>query len=144
MATGYRPELGISNELNSSEAAYYQSLIGILRWIVELGRPDICVEVSKVTSHMVMPRRGHLDQIYHIFGYLNKSRNSKIVFDPTPPEIPDNPFQRHGWRNTVYSTAMKNSLPMLLNLREMDSLCVLMSISITLVTLQLGDHGQAL
>ena len=63
MATGYRPELGTSNELNPSEAAYYQSLIGILRWIVELGRPDICVEASKVTSYMLMPRRGHLDQV---------------------------------------------------------------------------------
>ena len=33
----YRPELDISRELNDADAAYYQSLIGILRWIVELG-----------------------------------------------------------------------------------------------------------
>jgi len=39
MSSGYRPELDTSNELNPSEAAYYQSLIGILRWIVELGDP---------------------------------------------------------------------------------------------------------
>ena len=35
--TTYRPEFDVSRELNVADAAYYQSLIGILRWIVELG-----------------------------------------------------------------------------------------------------------
>jgi hypothetical protein len=34
----YRPELDISPELDDSWTNYYQGLIGILRWIVELGR----------------------------------------------------------------------------------------------------------
>ena len=42
MRTAYRPELDVSPELEPAEAAYYQSIIGILRWIVELGRVDIC------------------------------------------------------------------------------------------------------
>ena len=37
LTTTYRPELDVSRELNETDAAYYQSLIGILRWIVELG-----------------------------------------------------------------------------------------------------------
>ena len=37
LTTTYKPELDISRELNEVDAAYYQSLIGILRWIVELG-----------------------------------------------------------------------------------------------------------
>ena len=37
LTTTYRPELDISRELNVADAAYYQSVIGILRWIVELG-----------------------------------------------------------------------------------------------------------
>lgn len=40
--TSYRPELDVSPKLSSTKSAYYQSLIGILRWIVELGRVDIC------------------------------------------------------------------------------------------------------
>ena len=35
--TTCRPELDIPRELNVADAAYYQSLIGILRWMVELG-----------------------------------------------------------------------------------------------------------
>ena len=32
-STGYRPETDISPELSPSDAAYFQSLIGVLRWI---------------------------------------------------------------------------------------------------------------
>ena len=37
LTTTYRPELDVSRELNETDAAYYQSLVGILRWIVGLG-----------------------------------------------------------------------------------------------------------
>ena len=37
LTTTYRPEFDVSRELNVADAAYYQSLIGRLRWIVELG-----------------------------------------------------------------------------------------------------------
>ena len=53
--TSYRPELDISAELDPTEAAYFQSLIGILRWLVELGRIDICLECSMLSIHMVLP-----------------------------------------------------------------------------------------
>ena len=61
--TTYRPELDVSPELGATEAAYYQSLIGILRWMVELGRVDICLEVSMMSSHLALPREGHLEQV---------------------------------------------------------------------------------
>ena len=63
----YRPEIDISPELNATDAAYYQSLIGILRWMVELGRVDImCMEVSMMSSSLALPREGHLNQVFHI------------------------------------------------------------------------------
>ena len=37
LTTTYRPELDISRELSVADAAYYQSLIGILKWLDELG-----------------------------------------------------------------------------------------------------------
>lgn len=40
-ANGYAPELDQSPELDPPLASYYQSQIGILRWMVELGRIDI-------------------------------------------------------------------------------------------------------
>ena len=61
--TSYRPELDVTDVLNPIDSAYYQSLIGILRWMVELGRVDICLEVSMLSSHLAMPRQGHLEQL---------------------------------------------------------------------------------
>jgi hypothetical protein len=52
----YCPELDISEELGSEEASYYQSQIGILCWMVELGCVDIITEVSMLASQMAMPR----------------------------------------------------------------------------------------
>ena len=46
LSANYGPELDTSPELGPDEATYYQSLIGVLRWIVEMGRVDITVEVS--------------------------------------------------------------------------------------------------
>ena len=56
MSTDYRPEIDISTELDAADASYYQSLIGVLRWIVELGRVDICCEVSMLSSCLALPR----------------------------------------------------------------------------------------
>lgn len=99
--TGYRPEIDISRELAGEEASYYQSLIGILRWMVELGRVDICLEVSLMSSHLALPREGHLECLFHIFAYLEKFHNAEMVFDPTEPQIDPNAFKRQDW---TYST----------------------------------------
>jgi hypothetical protein len=110
--TSYRPELDVSSELGSVEAAYYQSLIGILHWIVELGRVDICLEVSVMSSHLVLPREGHLEQTLHIFAYLKKYHNSELVFDPTYPEIDKASFERQDWTATEFGdVAGKEELP---------------------------------
>ena len=43
---GYRPEMDDSCELKADGLQYYQELIGVLRWMVELGRVDILLETS--------------------------------------------------------------------------------------------------
>lgn len=69
------------------DAAYFQSLIGILRWIVELGCVDIATEVSLLSLRLSLPREGHLQQLYHIFSYLEKNHNTELIFDPSIPDI---------------------------------------------------------
>eukprot|EP00957_Ditylum_brightwellii_P211593 15366351-Ditylum_brightwellii.AAC.1 len=62
MEAEYRPELDSTPVLSLSDSTYYQSLIGMLRWMIELGRIDICLEVSLMASHLVMPREGHMTE----------------------------------------------------------------------------------
>lgn len=67
----YKPEDDNTTELEPPDAAYYQSLIDVVRWIVvELGRVDIATEISVMSSCMALPRFGHMMQLYNIFAYL--------------------------------------------------------------------------
>jgi hypothetical protein len=79
----YRPELDSTMICNDDEASYYQNLIGVLRWIVELGRIDIHYEVACLSQYLVNPRRGHLHQALHVFKYLDIHKESFLSFDPT-------------------------------------------------------------
>ena len=94
MQTTYRPELDVSPELKDADAAYYMSLIGILHWMVELGRVDICLECSMMSSHLALPREGHLEQLFHIFAYLKKYHNTELVYDPSDPMIDESQFRQ--------------------------------------------------
>ena len=107
---GYRPEIDVSEELEPGEASYYQHLIGILRWMVELGRVDICTEVSMMSSHLALPRRGHLDALFHMFGYLKGHHNSEMVFDPSEPDVDLEDFKREDWSLSIYGD-VKEEVP---------------------------------
>ena len=114
LSNGYRPEVDVTEELGESEASYYHSLIGVLRWIVELGRADICTEVSMMSSHLALPRKGHMEQLLHIFGYLKKHSNAEMVFDPSAVDFELSDFPRRDWTYSIYNcdeSDLKEELP---------------------------------
>ena len=95
---GYKPEIDVSEPLNPEEASYYQTIIGVLRWMVELGRIDIATEVSMLSSHLAYPRDGHLEAAIHVMSYLKTKHNSRLVFDPSYPDINENDFKVCDWK----------------------------------------------
>jgi hypothetical protein len=97
MTTNYHPELDATPVLDDNEANYYQAQIGVLRWACELGRVDILLEVSLLSSYTAQPRAGHLDQLLHIFAYLKKHKRSKVVFDDTSPVFSETRFKEVDW-----------------------------------------------
>ena len=82
--------------------AYCQSLIGVLRWMVELGRVDICLETSAMSSHLALPREGHLAQLFHMFAHLKKYHNAEMVFDPSDPVINESDFELQDWTSSEF------------------------------------------
>jgi hypothetical protein len=97
MSQGYRPEIDTTPELDAKRANYFQGLIGVLRWICELGRIDILVDVAMLSRFLASPRRGHLDQAFHIFAYLKRYNRSSMVFDDTEPVFDESRFQKCDW-----------------------------------------------
>ena len=79
--------------------------------MIELGRIDICLEVLMLSSHLALPRQGHLNALFHIFTYLRSHHNSELVFDPTEPVIDENLFQRRDWSASEYGLKMQEVLP---------------------------------
>jgi hypothetical protein len=97
ISSGYRPELDVSPSLDPIKANYYRNLIGILRWAVELGRIDIYIHVSMLSSFLASPREGHVAEVIHIVAYLKKHKRSTMVFDDTIPHVDESLFLATDW-----------------------------------------------
>jgi len=98
--TGYEAESDVSPELTPELASFYQSQIGVLRWIVELGRVDIITEVSNLASQLALPRQGHLEAVLHIYSYLRDKHNARLALDPTYPKINRDDFMGCDWKQS--------------------------------------------
>jgi hypothetical protein len=109
MTPGYRPELDVLPLLGDDQASYYMSLMGILRWAVELGGIDIYVDVALLSSYMAQPRVGHLQKVLHVFSYLKCHENSKLVYDPFPQSWDSTQFQQFDW--TSFYRDVKENIP---------------------------------
>ena len=57
----YKSELDLTTECSDEQANYFQNLIGILRWAVELGRIDIHVQVAAMSKYLANPKIRHLE-----------------------------------------------------------------------------------
>jgi hypothetical protein len=83
--------------------------MGVLRWIIELGRVDIIVEVGLLSRFQASPREGHLEQLFHVFAYLKKYNRSSMVFDWTYPELDESVFMECDW--SEFYPGAKEAIP---------------------------------
>ncbi len=69
-ACDYCPDTDVTDPLDPECASFFQHLIGVMQWMVELGRVDIAMEVSMLSSYLAFPCEGYLEASLHIMGYL--------------------------------------------------------------------------
>jgi hypothetical protein len=60
-------------------------LIGILVWVVTIGQIDVAHATSSLSRFTACPRKGHLERLLRVFGYLKKRPNRRIVVDSQDP-----------------------------------------------------------
>ena len=87
----------ITPELKANGLQYYQELIRVLRWAVEIGRLYILLEVSLMSAHLALPRQGHLKKVIHIFGYIKSHKKNRLMFDSDDSHISDKRFKYYDW-----------------------------------------------
>ena len=64
-----------------------------------------------MSSHLAMPRKGHLD-LLHIFTYIHKYHNTKLVYDPSDPVVEHDVFEQRDWASSELGTVQgKEEIP---------------------------------
>ena len=95
----YTLDMDETPALEHALASWYQSLIGILRWMLEICGVDIITEVSIMESQMDMPREGQFEAVLHVFVFIRQQYNSRMEFDPNYPVIDMNDFKECKCKN---------------------------------------------
>ena len=67
----YSSDTDVTDPLDPDCSSFFQHLIGVMCWMVELGRVDIAVEVSMLSLYLALPREGHLEAALNIMGLIN-------------------------------------------------------------------------
>ena len=62
--------------------------------MTELGIIDTITKVSLLSSHLALPREGHLKAAVHVIGYIGQKYSSRLVYDPTYPDIDHSVFKK--------------------------------------------------
>ena len=94
---GYDPDLDTSQELDLDAAHHYLTIIGILRWMIELERIDIFMKVSLLSSHIALPSERHLEASVHVMAHVGQRYSSRLVYDPSYLEIDHSVFKECDW-----------------------------------------------
>ena len=88
------------NPAMKQELSYwYQSLIGMLMWVLEIVRVDIIIGVSMMESQMVIPRGVNLAAVLRVLAFFCKKYYSRMAFDPTYPAINMSEFKECKWKD---------------------------------------------
>ena len=65
--------------------------------MTELVRINIITEVLLLLSHLVLPREGHLNAGVHVMVYDGQKYNSRLICDPSYPDIAHNVLKKYDW-----------------------------------------------
>jgi hypothetical protein len=107
----YRPELDVTDLCDDEKITLYQNLIGMLRWICELGRIDILHECSILSQYLAQPRLGHLQEAINICYYLKYHNRSWIVMNPNRFDVEWQPRNNDEVHPRERAKAMKELYP---------------------------------
>jgi hypothetical protein len=76
---GDHPKMDTSKVLNNEGHQKYQMLIGMLVWVVLIGRIDVPHAMSSLSRFRACPWQGHIKRLFRVFRYLKKRPNWRIV-----------------------------------------------------------------
>jgi hypothetical protein len=104
---GDHPEIDTSEELGMEGIKKYQSMLGSLQWAVSLGRFDIHTATMTMSRFRIAPRKGHIERLQRIYGYLKKFSQAAIRIQTNQPDYSSLPEQEFDWCYSVYGNVQE-------------------------------------
>lgn len=83
----YHPELDTSALLDLNDHRIFQMLLGMLQWMVTIGKLELCQLVSCLNRFGACPREAHLDLAVCSFGYVKTTLHKQIAIDSRPMDF---------------------------------------------------------
>ena len=101
------PELDDTELLNGDSIQHYLTMIGQLQWLVTLGRFDIHAQVTTMSRLRFAPRKGHLERLQRINGFVLKTKHYSTRYRTKEPDNSYLPHMKHDWSYTVYGNVQE-------------------------------------
>ena len=78
------PETDTSPLLDLAGHRQFQMLLGMIQWLVTIGKPDLCAAVTSLNRFAAAPRERHLELAIRVFGYIKTVKDKNIAIDSRP------------------------------------------------------------
>ena len=101
------PELDDSELLKGDSIQHYLTMIGQLQWLVTLGRFDIHVQVTTMSRLRSAPRKGHIERLQRVYGYVMKTKHYSTRYRTEEPDYSYLPDMKHDWSYTAYGNTQE-------------------------------------
>ena len=101
------PELDDTELLNEESIQHYLTMIGQLQWLVTLERFDIHAQVTTMSRCRSGPRKGHIERLQWIYGYVLKTKHYSTRYRTEEPDYCCLPNMKHDWSYTVYGNVQE-------------------------------------
>ena len=96
------PEIDDSDFLDPEGIQKFQSMIGSLQWVTQIGRIDITAATMTMSGFRQAPKNGHLERAKRMYGYLTKMKDAVIRIRTDEPDYSDLPKLVYDWERSVY------------------------------------------
>ena len=100
-------ELDDTELLTGMSIQHYLTMIGQLQWSVTLGRFDIHAQVTTMSRFRSAPRKGQLERLQRIYGYVLKTKHYSTRYRTKEPDYSYLPNMKYDWSYTVYGNVQE-------------------------------------
>jgi len=111
LINGDHAELDTAELLNEDDQKIYQSLIGALQGVIQIGCFDITSAVMTLSRFQAMRRQGYLDRVKRTHGYLSKMHHATIKIRTDAPDYSAIPVKMYDWEHSCYLDAEEEMPP---------------------------------